>query len=181
MSTVTSAAFVVAGAVIWWRRRDLPTSLAVAMVGVGSILDHGPRPPGAEWLHDATLLWVLAWIVLVETRQVRWWPAGLALSAGLAVTPVIADPSQALLGALVVLLQIRSPQRRRLRLATVGLLGIGALIGRLSDEGIWCDPDSLLQGHALWHLAAAAALTIWGVEIRPLMVDAAARVKSARP
>lgn len=167
VATATSAAFLAAGAVIWWRRRDLPTSAAVALVGVGSILAHGPRPPGAEWLHDSTLLWVLVWIILAETGRIRLWPVGLAASAVLAVTPSIADPSQALLGAMVVYLQVRSPLLRRLRLTTVGLLGIGALVGRLADGGIWCDPDSVLQGHAVWHMAAAAALTIWGVEIRP--------------
>jgi hypothetical protein len=25
----------------------------------------------------------------------------------------------------------------------------------------WCDPDSLLQGHAAWHLLGATALACW--------------------
>jgi hypothetical protein len=33
--------------------------------------------------------------------------------------------------------------------------------GRTS--GPWCDPDSLLQPHAAWHLLGAAALAAWGL------------------
>jgi hypothetical protein len=32
-------------------------------------------------------------------------------------------------------------------------------VGRTASP--WCDPDSLLQGHAVWHLLAAAALAAW--------------------
>lgn len=168
-STATSFAFLAAAGAIWWRRRDLPTSVSVAAIGIGSILSHGPMPPGSEWIHDAGLIWVLAWIGLVETNRLRLWPLGLALSAVLALSSSVADPTQAVLGVVVVLLQFRSPVRRRLRLMAVTLLGAGALVGRLVDAGAWCDPDSLLQGHAVWHLAASAALGIWGLEIKPAL------------
>jgi hypothetical protein len=39
------------------------------------------------------------------------------------------------------------------------LLGAGAAIRALADDGgPWCRPDALVTGHAIWHLAAAAAL-----------------------
>jgi hypothetical protein len=31
------------------------------------------------------------------------------------------------------------------------------------SDSPWCDPDSLLQGHAAWHLLTAAALACWAV------------------
>ncbi len=43
----------------------------------------------------------------------------------------------------------------------MSLLGIGALINtRSRTGGTWCRPDALLQGHALWHLISAAALSV---------------------
>lgn len=41
------------------------------------------------------------------------------------------------------------------------LLGVGALINaRSRTGGVWCRPDALLQGHALWHLISAAVLSV---------------------
>ena len=47
---------------------------------------------------------------------------------------------------------------------TLALAAAGAAgwwLGRTASP--WCDPDSLLQGHAAWHLLGAAALACWAV------------------
>ena len=45
-----------------------------------------------------------------------------------------------------------------------GILGIGCLILSFgiwsisrTHESLWCNPDSLIQGHAIWHLLDAFA------------------------
>jgi hypothetical protein len=40
----------------------------------------------------------------------------------------------------------------------LAVLAAGALAGTLGDRTGLCRPDSLLQGHAVWHLLAAVAL-----------------------
>jgi hypothetical protein len=52
------------------------------------------------------------------------------------------------------------------------VFGVAFLIQQRSDTGKpWCEPDSVVQGHALWHLLTAATTVILffylGTEIGP--------------
>ncbi len=169
VNTLTCLAFLFGAALIWSKRRDLPTTLLVAGVGLGSIAFHGPMPPGAGYLHDVTIVWALTWVALSDLSQVRWWPPAFVVGAASAGTSALADPGQAVLVTAVVLIELRSPGRRGERLLTLTFLGIGAVIGRLAASGgPLCRPNSIWQGHGLWHLAAATALTFWALVIRAL-------------
>lgn len=164
INTVTAAAFVVGAVLVWWRRRDLPTGLLLAGIGAGSIAFHGPMPAWGEFLHDASIVLALAWILLVETGRRAYWPLAFAIGLALSAAPVIADPAQALLAVAAVGVILVSSRRRPQRLAAVGVLAAGAFVGTLSRTGgPLCDPDSIWQGHGFWHLAAASALTLWGL------------------
>jgi hypothetical protein len=58
----------------------------------------------------------------------------------------------------------RGPRRRVAYRAALALAAAGAAgwwLGRTASP--WCDPDSLLQGHAAWHLLGAAALACWAL------------------
>jgi type IV secretory pathway VirB2 component (pilin) len=168
VNTITAIAFVVAGGLVWWRRRDPTTSSLVVAVGVGSVAFHGPMPPWGEFLHDVSIALTLVWVLLVELKREHLRPLGLALGLGGSVTPVVADPAQAVAAVAVIGLILISGDRRAIRWTAVAILAVGALVGTLSQTG-WplCHPDSLWQGHGFWHLSAAAALAIWGVAIRP--------------
>jgi hypothetical protein len=90
------------------------------------------------------------------------------VAAAASITPVVADPVQAVL-AVAVLAAVAFPiQKRPRRLQAVAILALGGVVGTLSRTGgPLCNPDSLWQGHGFWHLAAAASLAIWGLAIRP--------------
>lgn len=64
---LSSLAYVAAGAYVLLRQ-DVPQARALATalgaVGVGSFLYHGPMPPGAELVHDGSIV-VLAAVILV--------------------------------------------------------------------------------------------------------------------
>jgi hypothetical protein len=47
---------------------------------------------------------------------------------------------------------------RKTVIAALVTAAVGAVIGTLTDRTSLCQPDSLIQGHALWHVLAAAAL-----------------------
>jgi hypothetical protein len=54
----------------------------------------------------------------------------------------------------------QAPAGRRPPFPAVAMFGVGLLVWFFSRTGgALCDPNSLLQGHALWHLLAAAAVT----------------------
>ncbi|HJU52747.1 MAG TPA: hypothetical protein VJ815_10480 [Acidimicrobiia bacterium] len=163
VNTITSVGFVLAGLVAFARGAGPPTATLIAAVGVGSIAFHGPMPPWGEFLHDLTIGWMLVWVILSERRQWRLW--SLVVVGLLMFTPTIADPVQALLAVVAVVVVWRS--RHPHRLWILALLTIGGAVGRLSRTGWpWCNPDSIWQGHGLWHLAAAAALALWAVPPR---------------
>jgi len=162
VNSLTSFAFVVAGVHVWRRSHRL-VGLASVATGVGSFLFHGPMPPGAEWAHDVSLAWLL---VTVATAGTRWERLGGAPSLavvglGLAVVPAAGDP----LGALAAAGAIGSVlwrDRSRSTVTALGILCIAAAIGRLSATGgPLCVPDSIVQGHGLWHLGAALSIALW--------------------
>lgn len=65
-----------------------------------------------------------------------------------------------LAGLIVELMARRTPQRRltgRLLLSAFAALTIGFVFWVLDITGVMCVPGSLLQGHALWHVAGAVA------------------------
>jgi hypothetical protein len=143
-ATVSSLAFVAAAA--WLaarlpqqpdqRRQAVGYAVLVGAVGLGSVAYHGPQPAGAKVAHDLPILLAGAWGVLVPvTRQLRGRPA-LAAGGG-----------------------------RAARVAGAGLaIGVAAYVLGRSSSPV-CSPDSLLQPHAAWHVAAAAAAAAWGAAL----------------
>ncbi|MBY5163778.1 hypothetical protein [Salsipaludibacter albus] len=162
VNALTSLAFVVAGLVVLVRTRRAWLAAALVSTGVGSVLSHGPMPPGSAWAHDVSLTWLLVVAGASGTPVERWstWPALAAIGLAVAVVPTAAVPLAvvAAVGALgAILWRDRSPRT----LAALALLATGAAVGRLAAAGVLCDPDSLLQGHGVWHLAAATAVAVW--------------------
>jgi hypothetical protein len=105
--------------------------LAVAAAGVGSADYHGPGSPAARLLHDGGLYLVVGLVAWHEVAR----RAGRARLA---------------------------PGRRAAYRAALAAAAAGAAcwwLGRTASP--WCDPDSLLQAHAAWHLLGAAALACW--------------------
>jgi len=161
VNTATTAAFLVAGLVVLIRSGNIRVSTALALTGLGSFLFHGPMPPGSEWAHDVSLAWL---IVVVGTSGTRFekfggWPSFVGLAATFAVVPVLADPAAVVLSIAGLVLLLRNPTPAIWW--GIGLLTVGGIIGRLSATGgPWCRPESWLQGHGLWHLAAATSVVV---------------------
>lgn len=171
-ATVTSFAFVVAGVALWWRqpRPPLTYSLLLVAVGVGSAIQHGPHPSWQAYAHDIPLAAVLAYTAVDALGDVTgrsfgplWWllPTG-ALFPLVAAGPAASTAGQVVLGCAAVGLNLlraaRRPRSRRSVLVALALLAAGALAGNLGDRTVLCRPETLWQGHALWHLLAASAL-----------------------
>ena len=86
----SSLAYVVAAGFVASRRRDalaLLGAAALVLVGVGSVAYHGPQPGWAEGVHDASIVGLLAAVVLAVAGRRRRPPplAVAALVAGAAL------------------------------------------------------------------------------------------------
>jgi hypothetical protein len=182
-SAVTSVAFVVAGAGILLARsrgvarcatsvRDRQTvfALLVAGNGVGSFIQHGPHPPWQAYAHDLPLAAVLVFVAADAVSDLTgrelshgWWLVpSVALVPVVASGPTASTIVQATMAAAAIGLNLlrarRRPALRKTVIAALVTAAVGAVIGTLTDRTSLCQLDSLIQGHALWHIFAAAAL-----------------------
>jgi hypothetical protein len=119
------------------RRATVAFGVAVAAAGVGSVDYHGPGSPAARLLHDGGLYAVVGLVAWHE----------LLRRGGRAAWP--------------------QGRRRAYRLALAATAAGAACwwLGRTASP--WCEPDSLLQGHAAWHALSAAALAAWSRAVLP--------------
>lgn len=161
VNALSSLALVVAGLIVLGRDRWVAAALTAT--GIGSFLFHGPLAPGGVWVHDVTL----AWLILVVGMRSRGWERRFAVLGLAAIAPVfyvvpdVAEPLTVILVAATLILLI-SDSRRLDTLGPVALLAVSAVVGRLgATGGPWCDPDSLLQTHALWHAGGAVSVAWW--------------------
>jgi len=118
-------------------RRRLAFGLAVAAAGAGSVDYHGPGSPAARLLHDGGLYAVAGFVAATEvTRLARRPPPGARRPAW-------------------------APARRAAYRAALAAAAGAACWWAGRTASPWCQPDSLLQPHAAWHLLGAATLAAW--------------------
>lgn len=165
------------------RRNRMTTDVRYAALYVATVAFLGP---GSMYLHasmtgwggkvDVTSMYVFV-AFLIAYGVARWrdlsWGSFLALyfalAVGFTVSLLLPISSDVVFGGLVATsalvegLALRRHRSRTTRKAW--LLGAGACFGLAfaiwipsrSSTGALCAPDSLLQGHALWHLLCAGA------------------------
>jgi hypothetical protein len=141
VNTASALAYVAVGAWLAGRgqRRDqggmVAFGLAVAACGVGSVDYHGTGSPAARLLHDGSLYLVVGVVAWREVRRV--------------------------VGRARLTSRGRVAHRVALAAAVAGVACWWA--GRTG--GPWCDPDSLLQPHAAWHVLSATAVGAWSLAV----------------
>lgn len=132
---------------------------------MGSFLFHGPMPEWAEWAHDVTLAAIpLAVALEAKPRIVIAGSVVLAVLFGLRLDLAEIVTAILVIEAGVLVVTRRHTLRRTPALGAAVLVGVGSLVSGLSrTDGPWCDPDLVVQGHALWHLFGAAAVWLWSL------------------
>ncbi len=187
---LSSGAYIAAGLyLVWWARGRSDVrpgqvwlfAAGLAAAGVGSMDYHGPALGPEPLLHDGGLAIALAIAFGIDlsrlgaSRRTLW---GLGVGTGVLLGIIALHPtwSPALAGVAAVGLvgAEAAVYRRGLRrigapiITAAALLAGGAIVFALSRTGgPLCHPDSWFQGHAVWHLATAAALAAWGVSALP--------------
>lgn len=182
----SSAGYIAAGLfVLWWARGNRQFWLLAAglvLAGLGSMDYHGPAIGPEPQLHDGSLALALIAALNIDLthlqirpRMRRWGLLALTATALLAIGVFPGwSPALAAVAAVGLVGAELAVYRRRLRTprpalwAGLGCLAVGVLVFSLSRTGgPLCDPQSLLQGHAVWHVLTAAALALWAVTALP--------------
>ena len=158
----SSVAYLVGAAYVLVRGSAVGAA-ALALVGFGSFLYHGPQPPWAEPAHDLAITALL--VVILGLRSSR--PVPAALVGAVALVATLLAPSPFVHGTLVALVAVAEVRRQRRRtrgpdevLAAIALVAAGVLflVGRTG--GSLCAPDSPVQPHAGWHILTAVAAAV---------------------
>ena len=189
VNAISSFVFVLVGIAIavlaarghGWRTRSMVLSGCLVATGLGSVAYHGPQPPGAELIHDLSIVFVLALIALHDIsllvpgfRRVLLVLTAFAvvLSGAAVLAPVLAALAADVLVPIVIVAEVlvyqrglrpqSSHEQRRILLASSVAACIAGglfLLGRTGSPA--CDPMSMLQPHSGWHVASAGVFAIW--------------------
>lgn len=145
--------------------------------GVGSADYHGPAVGPEPLLHDGGLALALVVAFGIDLRTLGFpgrrvfgvLAAGTALMIGFIAFVPVASPALAGVAAVGLVVTEVVIYRRGLRTPQPALwagivsLAFGVVVFSLSRTGgPWCQPDSWLQGHGVWHVLTAVALGLWG-------------------
>jgi hypothetical protein len=163
-----------------WRTHSLVFAGCILAAGLGSVALHGPRPTGTQLLHDVPIALTLGLLVLHDLALIipydKWlrvfaWGGVVVAGAALVVPEVAAVVAAAMVPVLVVeevlvyRRGLRSQPRRHQAHLLWAISGVAALAAGLwvvgRDGSPYCDPTSLFQAHAAWHVASAIAFGIW--------------------
>lgn len=182
-NTISSLAFVAAG--LWllsrshhdggWRWGTL--GWAAVAAGIGSVAYHGPMPPSGQFLHDIGLVSMPLTVGAIEVGvRRRGVPSMLAVllpglvvvAAILLAAPAATNPltvaAAVWAGGGVLMAWLRAARPiRGLRWRPLLLLGVATGVGATlrflgRTDAPLCDPTSILQAHAGWHVLAAAGV-----------------------
>ena len=193
INTLSSLAFGAVGLWLLlrgWRRPPgsrlytMVFGASFVLVGLGSVAFHGPQVSGSRWLHDWSIATAVAFVAAYDLAVARRWPAktmmpiylGTITGVGivLAAAPDSSEPIVGALAAAVVASEVyvhravelpRPDPTSRVLYGTAAVAFVAALVlnflGRTGAP--WCDPESLAQGHAAWHVLASLAAAAFAV------------------
>ena len=160
-NTWSSLAFVFVGAWILARSPMKRYGAATIAIGLGSAFYHASLTFVGQ-VADIFGMYLLVTFMLVF-RAGRWFgPLYIALNLALLAAQVAFPQSRRYLFAaviaavLIVETRARVNERKWLYWALAAMSG-GFVLWILDITKRWCDPRSLLQGHALWHVLGAVA------------------------
>lgn len=165
------------------RATGVAFGLVVTSIGIGSVAFHGPQPPGSRLVHDLSLAAVFTLIAARGLARILGWSEKAALGTFVATTVLVGAVLAAAPGGWLVLIVVSGAAALGVEIfryrtdgrnapaggvawglgAIAALLVIGGAVNLLGRSGAaLCDPQSMYQGHALWHVLTAAALGIYG-------------------
>jgi len=148
--------------------------LTAIFVGHGSMLLHATLTLWGQFFDVAGMYFTSAFMLVAALARWRRWPRRQAIVCYLGLLAVllallyqIPEARRWLFGlvlvaAIAVELGLARPQRPGVRsgyyFAGMGLQALAFAIWNLDQHGLVCQPQSRIQGHAVWHLLGAAAM-----------------------
>lgn len=155
--------------------------VAVTAVGLGSLFYHGSLTAIGNWFDVMGMYLVAVFLVLYALARLRSssgtrFTIMYTISIVLLGIALIVEPPfrREIFGALILIAIAlegwylkRKPQIEvRFWFGALFLFVAAYGVWILDNSGLWCDPTSWLQGHAVWHILAAGAAGLMFVYYR---------------
>jgi len=144
--------------------------LALLVIGLGSALYHASLTFAGQFVDVFGMYLIATFVILYNLRRTNrisdrsvttaYVLSNVVLAIALFTIPVLRRYLFGVLIAVGLLLEVRNPRTdldtRHLRAAAL-LLAAGFVIWVADITGYACSPNSLMQGHAVWHILGAMA------------------------
>lgn len=148
--------------------------LTAIFVGLGSMLLHATLTLWGQFFDVAGMYFTSAFMLVAALARWRCWPRRQAIVCYLGLLAVLLVLlyqipearrwlfALVLVAAIAIELGLARPLRPGVQsgyyFAGMGLQAVAFAIWNLDQHGLVCQPQSLVQGHAVWHLLGAAAM-----------------------
>jgi hypothetical protein len=167
-NALSSLGFAVVAAMVMRRARgaaDCGYASALLVVGAASFAYHATLTFATQTADVLGMYLLATWFLVATVARRRGWPSAraalvygasnLLLLAGLILVP---DARRYVFAALILTTVLTAtPRERRALVPALVALGASFAIWTFDLLHWWCTPDSLLQGHALWHVGSVVA------------------------
>lgn len=173
-----------AGRMAWDPRSAWLYGGVAIFLGIGSFAFHGTMRAWGGYIDVLSMHAFIAFVLVYDLDRVHRWSwarfvkgfAGLLALFSVLIAVVPPEHGKTLFAGFVILVLLveaavsypalrpwstvrLDPRRMPWFWTGLGLFVVANVIWNLSRTGgVWCDPDSLLQGHAVWHLLTAASV-----------------------
>ncbi len=175
INAISSLAFVLAGFLMISRRRPELNLLGFAAIitGLGSAFYHASLSFAGQFFDVLGMHMVAIFMIIYAFRfnkkldfsKTLWIFAVATIFLGVILWTAPEVRRYLFTGLIIVgilfefFLAIRKKSLNcRYLISGILVMAIGQLIWQLDNSGVVCYPDSLFQGHGLWHILGAAAL-----------------------
>lgn len=169
MNMVSSLAFVVAGIFISYRHRNswgYAYALLMAVIGIGSAYYHAHLDFIGQTIDVAGMYLLVTFVLLAVLKRTRkYFLAYFLIGNAVLISISVSVPAlRRYIFAVLVLALIVTLWKQNLLnkyfWASFWVMVVAFIIWTLDVTNIWCWSDSILQGHAIWHILGAVSAVL---------------------
>lgn len=175
---ISSLVFVLAGIFVAYKYRNswgYIYAVLLGLIGLGSAYYHARLDFVGQTIDVAGMYFLVTFALLAVLKQTRKYFLGYFLTGNAVLISILVSAPvlrRYIFAGLVLALIITLWKQNffnKYFWASLATLAIAFIIWSLDITGVWCNPNSLLQGHAIWHILGAISAVFLFESIRPTL------------